>query len=212
MAVLQCPLTLSQSGVFHPLRNRNHEDHVLARNGNFLSYVIGSRAALLSYGIAVRPCPPFGLGVVDEARQRSFSVREIAFSSRSLSSRRHSNTVVVFGLKDGGGEGPTADRPDKSADLQGSPASRPASGPVVMELPLGLVRRPLQRLRSNDPAKVQQLMDSIREIGLQEPIDVLDIGGVFYGFSGCHRFEAHQRLGLATIKCRVRRGTDSTLR
>lgn len=32
------------------------------------------------------------------------------------------------------------------------------------------------------------------------------------GFSGCHRFEAHQRLGLPTIRCKIRRGTKETLR
>ena len=32
------------------------------------------------------------------------------------------------------------------------------------------------------------------------------------GFSGCHRYEAHQRLGLPTIRCKVRRGTKETLR
>ena len=40
---------------------------------------------------------------------------------------------------------------------------------------------------------------------LQEPIDVLEVlvdeadkskGVMYYGFSGCHRYEAHQRLGL----------------
>ena len=32
------------------------------------------------------------------------------------------------------------------------------------------------------------------------------------GFSGCHRYEAHQRLGLPKIRCKVRRGTKETLR
>jgi hypothetical protein len=32
------------------------------------------------------------------------------------------------------------------------------------------------------------------------------------GFSGCHRYEAHQRLGLPTIRCKIRRGTKETLR
>lgn len=68
------------------------------------------------------------------------------------------------------------------------------------------------RTRANDPAKVQELMDSIRVIGLQVPIDVLEVDGVYYGFSGCHRYEAHQRLGLPTIRCKVRRGTKETLR
>ncbi|KAF0901654.1 hypothetical protein E2562_003605 [Oryza meyeriana var. granulata] len=85
-------------------------------------------------------------------------------------------------------------------------------GPVVMEIPLDKIRRPLMRTRANDPAKVQELMDSIRVIGLQVPIDVLEVDGVYYGFSGCHRYEAHQRLGLPTIRCKVRRGTNETLR
>ncbi|XBI35866.1 hypothetical protein VPH35_121493 [Triticum aestivum] len=85
-------------------------------------------------------------------------------------------------------------------------------GPVVMEIPLEDIRRPLMRTRANDPDKVQELMDSIRVIGLQVPIDVLEVDGVYYGFSGCHRYEAHQRLGLPTIRCKVRRGTKETLR
>lgn len=32
------------------------------------------------------------------------------------------------------------------------------------------------------------------------------------GFSGCHRYEAHQQLGLPTIRCKIRRGTKETLR
>ncbi|XP_028784260.1 sulfiredoxin, chloroplastic/mitochondrial-like isoform X1 [Neltuma alba] len=87
-----------------------------------------------------------------------------------------------------------------------------AAGPVILELPLEKIRRPLMRTRANDPDKVKELMDSISEIGLQVPIDVLEVDGVYYGFSGCHRFEAHQRLGLPTIRCKVRRGTKETLR
>lgn len=55
-------------------------------------------------------------------------------------------------------------------------------------------------------------MKSISEIGLQEPIDVLEVDGVFWGFSGCHRFEAHQRLGKEQILCRVRAATKDVLR
>ncbi|CAJ2650281.1 unnamed protein product [Trifolium pratense] len=85
-------------------------------------------------------------------------------------------------------------------------------GPVILELPLDKIRRPLMRTRSNDPIKVQELMDSISQIGLQVPIDVLEVDGNYYGFSGCHRYEAHQRLGLPTIRCKIRRGTKETLR
>ncbi|KAF8390894.1 hypothetical protein HHK36_023193 [Tetracentron sinense] len=87
-----------------------------------------------------------------------------------------------------------------------------SGGPLILELPLDKIRRPLMRTRSNDPEKVKDLMESIREIGLQVPIDVLEVDGVYYGFSGCHRYEAHQRLGLPTIRCKIRRGTKETLR
>ncbi|XP_024437903.1 sulfiredoxin, chloroplastic/mitochondrial isoform X2 [Populus trichocarpa] len=42
-------------------------------------------------------------------------------------------------------------------------------GPVILELPLDKIRRPLMRTRANDPNKVKELMDSIKEIGLQVP-------------------------------------------
>lgn len=81
----------------------------------------------------------------------------------------------------------------------------------VKELPVAAIRRPLQYVRSNDEEKVQALMKSIQEIGLHEPIDVLEVEGNYYGFSGCHRFEAHQRLGKETILCRVRKANRQAL-
>lgn len=80
----------------------------------------------------------------------------------------------------------------------------------VQEIPLRLINRPLYR--QNDQAKVQALMESIQQIGLQEPIDVLEVEGQYYGFSGCHRYEACQRLGLETIRCNVRRAPRSVLK
>jgi sulfiredoxin len=79
----------------------------------------------------------------------------------------------------------------------------------VQEIPIRQIRRPL--FRQNDQAKVAALMDSIAEIGLQEPIDVLEVEGEYYGFSGCHRYEACSRLGHETILCRVRRAPRSVL-
>jgi len=66
----------------------------------------------------------------------------------------------------------------------------------IEEIPLNQIRRPLPRV--NDQTKVAALMESIREVGLNEPIDVLEVDGQYYGFSGCHRYEACQRLGLET--------------
>lgn len=79
----------------------------------------------------------------------------------------------------------------------------------IQDLPMSQIRRPLYR--QNDLAKVEALMQSIAEIGLQEPIDVLEVEGQYYGFSGCHRFEACQRLGHETIRCHVRRAPRSVL-
>lgn len=80
----------------------------------------------------------------------------------------------------------------------------------VEDIEIDKIRRPLPR--TNDPQKVAALMESIREIGLQEPIDVLEVDGQYYGFSGCHRFEACQRLGHSTIRCKVRRAPKSVLK
>ncbi|OLP16078.1 chromosome partitioning protein ParB [Leptolyngbya sp. 'hensonii'] len=80
----------------------------------------------------------------------------------------------------------------------------------VADIPMHLIRRPL--MRQNDPAKVQALMESIQQEGLREPIDILEVEGQYYGFSGCHRFEACTRLGHETIRCRVRRAPKSVLK
>lgn len=80
----------------------------------------------------------------------------------------------------------------------------------IQEIPINAIRRPL--FRQNDPTKVKALMESIDEIGLQEPIDVLEVDGQYYGFSGCHRYEACSQLGHETILCRVRRAPKSVLK
>ena len=80
----------------------------------------------------------------------------------------------------------------------------------VQEIPLGQIRRPLPR--ANDPNKGEALMESIGAIGQQEPIDVLEVDGEYYGFSGCHRFEACQRLGKDTILARVRKAPRAVLK
>lgn len=80
----------------------------------------------------------------------------------------------------------------------------------ICDIPIQIIRRPLYR--QNDPQKVAALMESIQDIGLQEPIDVLEVEGQYYGFSGCHRYEACSRLGHETIRCRVRRAPRSVLK
>lgn len=79
----------------------------------------------------------------------------------------------------------------------------------IREIPLNQILRPLPRV--NDQNKVAVLMESIQAEGLHEPIDILEVDGQYYGFSGCHRYEAHQRLGKETIRARVRRAPRSVL-
>lgn len=80
----------------------------------------------------------------------------------------------------------------------------------IRELRVAEIHRPLPR--QTDRIKVERLAESIAQKGLHEPIDVLEVEGKYYGFSGCHRYEAHQVLGKPTIKCRVRRAPRSVLR
>ncbi len=80
----------------------------------------------------------------------------------------------------------------------------------VQEIPLQQIYRPLPRV--NDSAKVAALMESIAEVGQLEPIDVLEVDGQYYGFSGCHRYEACQKLGKETILARVRKAPRAVLK
>jgi sulfiredoxin len=80
----------------------------------------------------------------------------------------------------------------------------------IQEIPLNQIRRPLPS--ENDQEKVKALMASIAEIGQQEPIDVLEVEGRYYGFSGCHRYEACQRLGKETILAKIRKAPQSVLK
>jgi sulfiredoxin len=77
-------------------------------------------------------------------------------------------------------------------------------------VPLAAIRRPLER--ALDEAKVAVLMESIAAEGLREPIDLLEVDGQLWGFNGCHRVAAHERLGRTTIRARVRRANREVLR
>ena len=77
-------------------------------------------------------------------------------------------------------------------------------------VPLASIRRPLQRVL--DEAKVAELMEAIAAEGQKEPIDLLEVEGQLWGFNGCHRLAAHERLGRTTIRARVRRANPEVLR
>ncbi|KAL8513111.1 hypothetical protein ACS0TY_019331 [Phlomoides rotata] len=66
-----------------------------------------------------------------------------------------------------------------AASSNGSPGGLQSKGPLILELPMDKIRRPLMRTRSNDPQKVKELMDSISEIGLQVPVSFCHINVPF---------------------------------
>ena len=55
----------------------------------------------------------------------------------------------------------------------------------VESVQLDSIRRPLQS--SLDQQKLEELVQSIRDEGLREPIDLLEVDGQLWGFNGCHR-------------------------
>ena len=77
-------------------------------------------------------------------------------------------------------------------------------------VPIEAINRPHESVI--DEGKVEDLMQSINEIGLQEPIDLIEFDGRFYGFNGCHRYTAHKRLGRTTIEANIRQVDRATFR
>ncbi|XP_015918772.2 sulfiredoxin [Parasteatoda tepidariorum] len=71
-----------------------------------------------------------------------------------------------------------------------------------------------------DEDKVLSLMETLKNPESREnvpPVDVLWItgregGNYYYSFGGCHRYEAHKRLGLPTIRCKLVKSTINDLR
>ena len=79
-----------------------------------------------------------------------------------------------------------------------------------VSVPIEAINRPHESLI--DEGKVVDLMESISEIGLQEPIDLIEFEGKFYGFNGCHRYTAHKRLDWRTIEANIHHVDRATFR
>ncbi|EGG16596.1 BEACH domain-containing protein [Cavenderia fasciculata] len=87
-------------------------------------------------------------------------------------------------------------------------------------IPMSVIHRPIPSVL--DESKVKSLMATIETEGdnpdLVPPIDVKWIVGrdpqnnYYFAFGGCHRFEAHKRLGLPTIRARIVKSTREEIK
>jgi ParB family transcriptional regulator, chromosome partitioning protein len=76
---------------------------------------------------------------------------------------------------------------------------------TLFDLPLAQVHPdPNNPRKEFDPGELQELADSIREIGLEQPVTVRPDGDRFILIAGERRYRAHQLLGAATIQAIIR--------
>eukprot|EP01100_Stratorugosa_tubuloviscum_P013110 TRINITY_DN642_c0_g2_i1.p1 TRINITY_DN642_c0_g2~~TRINITY_DN642_c0_g2_i1.p1 ORF type:complete len:114 (-),score=42.01 TRINITY_DN642_c0_g2_i1:144-485(-) len=87
----------------------------------------------------------------------------------------------------------------------------------VYEMPVSVINRPLISVLDHD--KVESLMETIKveeTSGNVPPIDVLwlekDGKDYYFAFGGCHRWEAHKRLNKTTIKAKLMKTDENTIR
>ncbi|KAG8181553.1 hypothetical protein JTE90_017305 [Oedothorax gibbosus] len=88
----------------------------------------------------------------------------------------------------------------------------------IHDVPFDVLIRPFPP--ELDEEKVKSLMETLQNPSTKDnvpPIDVLWItgregGNYFYSFGGCHRYEAHKRLALPHIRCKLVKSTIQDLR
>ncbi|GFT91791.1 putative sulfiredoxin [Nephila pilipes] len=88
----------------------------------------------------------------------------------------------------------------------------------IHDVPFGVLIRPFPSELEED--KVVSLMETLQNPetkGNVPPIDVLWVtgsegGDYYYSFGGCHRYEAHKRLKLPSIRCKLVKSTIQDLK
>ncbi|XP_076354070.1 sulfiredoxin isoform X2 [Tachypleus tridentatus] len=88
----------------------------------------------------------------------------------------------------------------------------------IHDVPMSVLIRPFPSVL--DEEKVRSLMKVLKDPATRDqvpPIDVLWItgsegGNYYYSFGGCHRYEAHKRLQLPSVPCKLFRSTVKDLR
>jgi ParB family chromosome partitioning protein len=107
--------------------------------------------------------------------------------------------------------------PPPSAPAPGAAAAQPVSGARFEELPLDRISpNPAQPRSSFDPDALEELVTSIREVGLLQPVVVREVAGDEGGpryelVMGERRWRASQAAGTGTIPAIVRETADDDL-
>ncbi len=87
--------------------------------------------------------------------------------------------------------------------------AQPAPGDVVRRMPLDqVVPSPLQPRKEFVAAQLSELMDSIREHGVIQPLIVRPVNGKLELIAGERRFRASRELGLKEVPVITREATD----
>jgi ParB family chromosome partitioning protein len=103
--------------------------------------------------------------------------------------------------------GKAAAQPPVSAPASFTP--QPAPGEMVRKVPLGeVVPSPLQPRKEFAPEHLTELMDSIREHGIIQPLIVRLVHGKHELIAGERRFRASRELGLTEVPVIVRTASD----
>ncbi|MCB1208953.1 MAG: ParB/RepB/Spo0J family partition protein [Verrucomicrobiales bacterium] len=110
----------------------------------------------------------------------------------------------------GKGLGALISAPPSVAGVARPPAlAQPAPGDVVQRVPLDrIVPSPLQPRKEFLAEQLGELVGSIREHGIIQPLIVRQVGGKLELIAGERRFRASRELGLAEVPVIVRQATD----
>lgn len=105
--------------------------------------------------------------------------------------------------------GKAAAQPPVSAPASFTPQPAPAPGEIVRKVPLSeVVPSPLQPRKEFAPEHLTELMDSIREHGIIQPLIVRLVHGKHELIAGERRFRASRELGLSEVPVIVRTASD----
>lgn len=88
----------------------------------------------------------------------------------------------------------------------------------VHDVPMSVIIRPFPlEVDENKVLSLMKTLSNPEKVDSVPPIDVLWIkgsegGDYYYSFGGCHRYTAHKKLNLDTIKAKLVKSTISDLR